>query len=1613
MAAHAGFLLLDGERTRVERVANPGGGRAIRKRALGPDAAARIAHERTILRRLAGTEGIATLMAIQPESPVELLLSDAGELDLALVLQSGPIEAFRLPVVMAQLARTLGAIHRAGVIHRDLNPSNIVLDGRRGAPTIIDFDLATTFTELRPAFTHPRDILGNLAYLAPEQTGRTARPVDMRSDIYGLGATIYALATGDAPCPSSSDPLSTVRAILALVPPPLTDRVPGISPMLSAIVARTLEKEPERRYQTVAGLLRDLERVVAEPGVTFDLGTRDFPERLSPPTMLIGRDAEVATLRSAFEAAQNTSSRAVLVTGAAGTGKSSLINTLIPVVTGYGGLFVAAKHDQFRQDSTLDGVMRALRDLVRLLLAEPQEQLDVYRERILRRLGTRVSSAADLFPELSALLGAEPVSEPADPVQAAAQMHRLAQEILLAVVSPERPLVLVLDDLQWASRSALSFTDALLTDPDLRGLLLVGAFREDEVGPGHPLTALRERWNRIGASPLSLRMQPLPAVDQARMLAAMLQLEPGRARDLAGAIDHGCRGNPLDMIELINALRRNNVLVPGDTGWIWDDDEVVRHIGEGDVLDLLADRLQRLPAETVDLLQVMACLGIEVSAEVLGAATGLPLVDVRDRLVPALEDGLLGTVDADVQRGDDKVWFRHDRVQQAVYADLGEERHGVRLAAARNLTANPNFEPEAAEQYLAVYDLIQDAAERDTASSLFEVAADAAGRVSNFAAADRFLDAAIRLGAADPEVPSTVLLRREIARHTALYHLGRLDEADALYGSLTERGAEPLSLVPATCVQISSLTHRARLVDALTLGTAVLAELGRPLPRDGLRGAVEEQMNGLYGWITNTSREADLARPDTADAKIVQLCALVSRMTQPAYFAGEVDLHAWLVLQVQQMWVEFGPCQQMIGGLAAACAAVIGVRRDYQTGALVTQRMIDYADDRGYQGAGGYARFLYASVSIHWTEPLENTLTVAAVAREAMITTGNLATAPFPYMSALAVHLEVGPSVDDVVHASAAALELTLRTGNNMSGEDFMVYRQFGRALNGTTTARASLLDADFDEEFVQELAAANPLFAAYVHIHQALLGLIFDDAPVLIENVRAVAPWMPALRGVYLEVLGRLLTALAAARMLRDGSQEERDRARADLHQQYAWFVGRAEEMPENFRHLQLFISAEQAWADENIVAALRDFDRSLHLLRDLSRPWHRAVISERNAALHREIGLDRAADGLLDEARKTYEMWGAAEKVRQLDERRPRPARELTARSARTSSTGISQDQLEMLAVLRASQMISSGTDLDQVQATVAEQMQVLTGATTVRLLVADDGKWSALSDDNGLPVTAVRYVMRTENVLSIADATRDERFRHDPCFANVERCALMVVPIRRHGAVTAILVLENRLSSGMFTVENLNTVELIAGQLAVTIANATLYRTLEARVEQRTAELREANRKLAALSATDMLTSIGNRRHFIAEMDRHWPTAKGSGTPISVLMVDVDHFKAYNDHYGHPAGDECLRQIALAISTTIRGSDVACRYGGEEFVAILPGSTADAAVLVAERVRASVEALALPHEGSPRGVVSISVGVAGTVPEGDQLPESLVEAADGALYRAKRNGRNQVCR
>ncbi|WP_030435674.1 diguanylate cyclase [Actinoplanes subtropicus] len=1472
----AARVLYHSERTLVTRVALPGGGTVIRKQMLGPDAEQRLRHERAMLRRLDGLERVprpaggadSAVAGGRPDGDA-LLLADEGGVALASVLAAGPMAPAELLALAVDLAELVAAVHGRHVVHKDVNPGNILLAGTPPRPVLIDFDVATTFAEDRPGFLHADLIAGTLAYLAPEQT------------------------------------------------------VPGV-------------------------------------------------------------------------------------------GKSSLVDELRPVVAAAGGWFVSGKFDQFREDLESDGVRQALIRLCQLLLAEPESGMPALRQRLHEALGSNTEVMAALLPEFALLMDSDAGSPAAGGPVNRDQLVQMGLDFLYAVATPARPVVLVLDDLQWAAAAPIALVDAVLNEPERTGLLLVGAYREAEVDVAHPLTAMLARWPESGSVLRRVRLHNLPPADLGMLLAELLRLAPERAAALAEAVAARTGGNPYDSLELLNALRREGTLSPGPDGWRWDPAAVRRCLGSTDVVELLNARIEALPADTRGVLEIMACLGGEVTPDLLAAASGAPADVLAERLLPALEDGLLVTEGA----GAGAVRFRHDRVQQAAFARLAPPANaGLQLTLARRLVM-AGRRAAAAVQYLPAVDLIGEPGERHRVAGLFHETACGL-RILQPAMAERLLRAAVALlgtepGGLDARLPVAV----DTELHAALFALGRLEDADEVYRSIERRCPDPLDRVAAACVQIAALTGRNRQAEAVALGLDLLARLGFPAPApDEMAAEITRGMAALTSWA-GTGKEADLSRPEIADPRVRAACVLMNRLMPAARYAGPA-LPAWLLVQAHRLWAGHGPCEPLVAILGNAGFLTIAREHDYRTGQAVGRHLIAVSEAHGYESGVAHARLTYTLNAAPWFEPLEVMVREAHRAREDLLRVGDLQIACYAYPLITGGALDCAPNLGALLTEVESGLAFCHRTGNRQVAEFLTPLRQLVRALRGETEAPDSLTDATFDETaHVAGLAPGTPGPAA-LYVSRAVAAVVAGNIPKLAENVTAATALLPMFPGAYASATIRLLQGLSSALRIPGAPPDERAGLLAGLDACRTWFTARAADAPANFTQVARFLEAEHAAAVGDPWGAATAFDEALRAARAHRRPLQRALIAERAALFHHAHGLEISGGALLAEARSAYAAWGAVAKTRRLDERHPwlaalspdRLEPPGAAPGETRRSAAISGAAIDLLGVLKASQALSSETNLDRLRARVSDVLGAMTGATAVRLLLRDEThRWDP-ADAAAVPISVIRYTERTREPLLVEDAAHDDRFRRDPYLTDLACCALMVVPIFAHGAPRGMLLLENRLARGAFTTDRLDAVRLVAGQLAVSLDNALLYASLEGKVAERTEELARANERLEQLAVTDALTGLPNRRRLGEILEAEWRRGMRPKTPLAVAMIDIDQFKLYNDHYGHPAGDRCLRLVATTLAGNLRNTDYVTRYGGEEFCLVMPETDVPGAVIAAERARTAVEALAEPHATSANGIVTISIGVAAVTPTPHAPVEDLLRQADEHLYAAKRGGRNRT--
>ena len=609
----------------------------------GAGATARLERERRTLHRLEGLAGVVPLeMALQERE--SLVLEDNHGVVLHEWLSSAGKSLRRKLLVSVALARTLADMHRAGVLHRDINPSNILISDPDDRVILIDFDLACLMSEALSETSNSRELVGTLAYLAPEQSGRTGSTLDQRSDLYALGATLYEMFCGRPPF-VETDALRLIHSHLAQTPISPETLNPQLPKALSRIVMRLLEKAPERRYQSADGLAHDLQRLVDSPdnatSEDFTLGNHDFGVRIGSPAASVGRKAEVASIRAIFSTAMSGEGSVLLVSGVTGVGKTKLIDELRPLIAARNGHYLCGKNDQFRQDLEIDASLSPFISLARQLLAEPEIELNGLRDQLKKALGPNAVLLAGISSEFATLLQLGPGKTLA--IDALVDGRRLIEgclDTLRTVCAAGRPIIMVLDDLQWGSPASINLVDILVSGDPIPGFLLIGAYCQNEVDAAHPLSIIESRWSQRAISPPHIHLENLPCEGLTQLLAEMLNLPTDSASELAGVLLPFTLGNPFDTVEFVNVLFRQSLLVDDD-GWHWDMETIRDAARNSEVMGLVDSSLKRLPPATLRLLRLMAILGGEVERELLSIAAADSVSGLDRRLSPALDAGIV------------------------------------------------------------------------------------------------------------------------------------------------------------------------------------------------------------------------------------------------------------------------------------------------------------------------------------------------------------------------------------------------------------------------------------------------------------------------------------------------------------------------------------------------------------------------------------------------------------------------------------------------------------------------------------------------------------------------------------------------------------------------------------------------------------------------------------------------------------------------------------------------------------------------------------------------------------------------------------------------------------
>ncbi len=1398
-----------------------------------------------------------------------LVVEDPGGAPLRRLLDSGPLPLSEALHLGAELAEALAAIHQAGVMHKDINPSNVLVLPAGAGLRLIDFDIASRAPRETRLAVPPRALEGTLAYLAPEQTGRVNRSVDGRADLYALGVTLFEMATGKLPF-DATDPMQLLHAHIARRPSPPSIVRAGLPPAFDGIVLRLLEKRPEDRYQSAFGVAADLRHLrwrldagAAPEEVDFEPGRWDRPLRFQVPERLYGREDEVSRLLLAFQQAAAGHAGLALVAGDPGAGKSRLIAEIRRPIVERDGRFIAGKFDQFKREVPFASLTQALRTLAQQLLAESPERLSTVREALREKLGPNAGVLHDLLPELEQLLGPAPELPELAPTEAQNRFQEALSGFVELFCQPDQPLCLILDDLQWADGATLLWLEKTLSRPGARHFFIVAAYRAGEVQVGHPFLGTISRIEQANVPVEWLEIAPLTPDTVDRLTADALGRTVNEARPLSQLVYRKTHGNPFFMMQCLESLAESRAIDWSDTQRAFEFDlsrAAQAPIAEN-VVDFMVDRLRRLPEATQGILRVAACLGNTFAFSSLRAVSSRTEAAVLADLAPAVAEGLILHRDAADGADDEYFAFQHDRVQQAAYALVPEnDRALLHVSIARTLVsrmATPETDDglfDALGHFTAAGPHLMTNEERRGLAALYLAGAERARRSTAFGPGLNFARRGLTLcGESMP---------RPVHRSLAL------EEAELLHLTGDDPGAErsfqtALTLADSALEraavrerQVHFHTNKADFRAAYDIGRAAVGELGFSLPASFVPPLLVKDVLRVM-WRLRGRPVASLADlPTVTDPRVLAASRLLGVLLKAAYqIRPELCVHN-AALGVLMALKHGNASESALSYMVFGCIFVGGIVGRHVRGHAFGQLALTLVEKFQSPWMRAEVQFVNGYFATSWLKPARDAEALWRQAWQSGVDAGDFFHAGCAASGLTQSLFMRGAPLPEVQAEIDRLLPFLERIGNRENVGTLRGIRRCVELLAAGPEKHAGFDAPNFDTAaYEADLATwGSRHFAHHWFIDKAAVQLCFGEAEAALATLRAAAPLLKDSQGMLHAVHHRFWDALASAYLTPASAAVPRALSRT-----IATLTPLANRNPANFAAPLALLKAEVARIRGQADAALAYEDAASRAALDAMFPLE-ALAQSRCAELHLASGRASLARHAVGEAVYALRRWGAHTLAARLLARHPELAPNLTQggatlRASTKSTHGGSHSgtlteemgsALDLASVIKAAEAMSSEVQLKALLERLLTLVMENAGADRGALVLLEKGElWVQASALHGGDVVVERVPLAASEVISPAavqlavntlavvvedDAAQTGRLVADPHVRSEGVRSVLALPLLNRGTLRAVLYLENRLVTGAFTHERVAPLRVLSGPMAISLDNALLWDSLE---------------------------------------------------------------------------------------------------------------------------------------------------------------------------------------
>ncbi len=1423
------------------------------------------------------------------QNSLVMFVEDFGGESLKIWMQQRKFSLKEFLQIAIATTETLGQIHSANIIHKDINPSNIVFNPATGQIKIIDFGISTQLTRETPSLKNPNILEGTLAYISPEQTGRMNRALDYRTDFYSLGVTFYELLTGKLPF-ETEDPLELVHCHIARQPLPPHQIEPEIPLIVSQIVSKMMEKNAENRYQTAFGVKHDLETCLVQLQTTgnieqFALGTRDITDRFLIPEKLYGRETEVFNLLAAFERVRNASAEMMLVAGFSGIGKTAVVNEVHKPIARQGGYFIKGKYDQFQRNIPFSAFVQAFRELMGQLLSESDAQLHTWKTLILTAVGESGQVLIEVIPELERIIGAQSPALELSGSGAQNRFNLLMQKFVQVFTTAEHPLVIFLDDLQWADSASLKLLQLLMEDTG--HLLVLGAYRDNEVSPVHPFMLAVDEIVKSGAVVNTITLQPLSQKDLNQLVADTLICNLCLAAPLTELVYQKTQGNPFFSTQFLKSLYEDGQIV-----FDWDvrhwqcDIDRVTFADASDVVEFMAAQLQKLPAETQDVLKLAACIGAQFDLETLAIVNEELPEPTESALWKALQEGLIllvsegyNFIQADDLSPNQSVAnptykFLHDRVQQAAYSLIPDDQKQATHLKIGQLLLQNSSDIETEEKLFDIVghlnkgiELINQLSERSALAQLNLEAGHKARSSTAYAAANIYLQTGIEL--LTPQCWQTqyeLALNLYVAAAEIAYLNGDFDGMEHMAALVLQEAQTILDRVKIYEIKIAAQTAQSKVLETIAVARDALLQLGIELPGEPDEAKIGTALQALAGQLSGRKIEELVDLPVMTNPQ-TQAAMQLSGMLFPPIFQGMPGLLPLLSSTMVSLSLSFGNAPASTVGYAMHGMVFCTFLQEVQTGYGFGQLALSLLDRLNVPEFKSTVLLLFGGWIQHRQESLLATIATLKEGYRLGMETGDFVNAGYNIYICFYTYLFAGVELDtwEPEIANYRAVMAQLKQSSARVYLDMI--QQTVQNLRETRIRPDLLIGSAYDETVMIPKHYEDNEFTAIACacIYKLLLAYCYGNYTAALDHITQVKQYLMGVSGSAFVPIFHFYVALTHLALFPAQPAIEQTEIIALVETHQTTLQQWAQNAPMNYLHKWHLVEAERHRVLGNKAEAIEMYDRAIEGAKENKYLNDEALANELAAKFYWEWGKTKVAQSYIFEAYYCYVEWGASAKVTDLEKRYPhlfavtQLGRNNTQTTVAMTTTG-SGNHLDIAAVMKASQAISGEIMLDKLLSSLMKILMENAGAQRGYLILLSQGQLfieaeGTIDDElvtvlQSIPVEScqelssaiVNYVSRTQESVVLDDAARSGQFTNDRHIRKHQPKSILCVPLINQSQIISIVYLENNLTAGAFTPERVEILKVLSGQAAISIQNSKLYTEVRGN-ESRLAQLNKA--------------------------------------------------------------------------------------------------------------------------------------------------------------------------